>query len=82
MSFDPYNCTLKIQESFWDSNSQHWSSLVSVRIHSLTLFAFPEACDVTFESSSWPTTLQPLVLIVSPRLGLRQNGSYKPILNI
>ncbi len=43
-SFDPCNLTLKIRESFWDSNSQHGSSLGSVRVHSLTLFALPEAC--------------------------------------
>jgi hypothetical protein len=46
MGFDPCNRTLKIQESIWDSNSQHGSSLVSVRVHSLTLFALSGACDV------------------------------------
>jgi hypothetical protein len=44
--FDPCNCALKIWESFRDSNSQHGSSLGSVRVHSLTLFALPEACGV------------------------------------
>jgi hypothetical protein len=59
MGFDPCNCALKIQESFWDSNSQHRSSFGSVRIHALTLFAFPRACEVTPGSPSWPVTLQP-----------------------
>jgi hypothetical protein len=45
-SFDPCNCTLKIRKSFWDSNSQHGSSLGSVRAHSLTLFTLPWACGV------------------------------------
>ncbi len=77
MSFNPCNRTMKIQESIWDSNSQHWSSLGSVRAHSLTLFALSGACDVTFGSPSWPATLQPLALIASPRLGLRQCGGHE-----
>jgi hypothetical protein len=58
-SFDPWNCAMKIQESFWDFNSQHGSSFVSVRVHSLTLFALPGACKVIPESPSWPVTFQP-----------------------
>ncbi len=81
ISFDPYNCALKIRESIWDFNSQHWSSLNSVRVHSLTLLALPKTCDVTLRSSFWPTTLQPLTLVSSPKLGLRQfwlnNMSFK-----
>ncbi len=45
--FDPWNCAQKIWESFWDSNSQHGSSLVNVRVHALTLFALLGACGVT-----------------------------------
>jgi hypothetical protein len=71
MSFDPCNCALKIRKSIWDSNSQHGSSLGSVRVHSLTLFAILGTCDVTLRSFSWPTTLQPLALVGSPRLGLQ-----------
>jgi hypothetical protein len=70
-SFDPCNHTLKIWESFRDSNSQHGSSLGSVKVHSLTLFAFPGACEVLPESPSWPATLQPLTLVASPKLRLR-----------
>jgi hypothetical protein len=71
-SFDPYNRALKIQKSFRDSNSQHGSSLGSVRVHALTLFALPGACEVTPGSSSWPATFQPFTLVASPRSGLRQ----------
>jgi hypothetical protein len=70
-SFDFYNRALKIWESFRDSNSQHGSSLGSVRVHSLTLFAFLGACGVTPRSPSWPATLSHLALVASPRLGLR-----------
>jgi hypothetical protein len=73
MGFDPYNCALRIRESIWDPNSQHGSSLGSVRVHSLTLFALPGACEITPRSFSWPATLQPLVLVVNPRLGLQQS---------
>jgi hypothetical protein len=70
MRFDPCNCAVKIQESTWDSNSQHLNSLGSVRVHSFTLFALTRTCDVTPGSSSWLATLQPLALVTSPRLGL------------
>jgi hypothetical protein len=72
MGFDPYNHTLKVWESILDSDSQHGSSLGNVRVHSLTFFALLEACDVIPRSLSWPATLQPLALVTSPKLGLRQ----------
>jgi hypothetical protein len=72
-SLDPCNRTLKIWESFRDSNSQHGSSLGSVRVHALTLFALPGACEVTPGSSFWVATFQPLALVTSSRLGLWQN---------
>jgi hypothetical protein len=75
MSFDPYNHILNIRRSIWDSNSYNGSSLGSVRVHSLTLFALLEACDVTPGSFSWPATLQPLASVVSPKLGLRHHGT-------
>jgi hypothetical protein len=75
-SFDPCNPALKIRESFRDYNSQHGSSLGSslgsVRVHSLTLFALPGACNVTPGSTIRPATLQPLALVASPKLGLWQ----------
>jgi hypothetical protein len=52
MGFDPYNRPLKIREFFRDSNSQQGSSLGSVKVHSLTFFALPGACDVTPECPS------------------------------
>jgi hypothetical protein len=67
-SFDPWNCALKIR----DYNSQHESSLGSVRVHSLTLFALLGAYEVTPGSPSWPATLPHLALVTSPRLGLWQ----------
>jgi hypothetical protein len=54
------------------TNSQHGSSLGSVRVHSLTLFALPGACDMTPGSTYRPTTSQPPCLGREPRLGLRQ----------
>jgi hypothetical protein len=74
MGFDPYNRALKIQKSIWDSNSQHGSSFGSVKVHSLTLFAISGACDVIPRFFFWLTTLQPLVLVTSPRLRLRHVG--------
>jgi len=63
------------------TNSQRGSSLGSVRVHSLTLsrlFALPGACDVTPESTTRPTTLQPPPCLGrKPRLGLRQYESLK-----
>jgi hypothetical protein len=67
MGFDPYNCTLKIWESIWESNSHNGSSLESVKVHSLTLFALPKTCDVTPRPPSWPTTLQPPCLGREPK---------------
>jgi hypothetical protein len=71
MGFDPCTCALKIWESIWESNSQHGSSLGSVRVHSYTLFALPKAREMTHKSPYWPATLQPLTLVASPRLKLR-----------
>ncbi len=70
-SFYPCNRALKIRKSIRDSNSQHGSSLWSVRVHSLTFFALSRACEVTPGSPSWPATLPHLALVTSPRLGLR-----------
>jgi hypothetical protein len=80
MGFDPYNCTLKIWESIWESNSHNGSSLRSVKVHSLTLFTLfvvPGACDVITGPPSWPTTLQAFALVMNPRLGLRQEDNQQ-----
>jgi hypothetical protein len=71
MGFDPCNGILNIQKSIWDSNSQHGSSLGSVRVHALTLFALLGACEMTPGFPSWLTTLQPFILVASPRLRLQ-----------
>ncbi len=79
--FDPCNCALKIQESIRDSNSQHGSSLGGVRVHALTLFALPGACEVIAGFPSCFATLPHLALVMSPKLGLQHwtrscNGEY------
>jgi hypothetical protein len=76
MGFDPCNCALKIWESISDYDSYNGSSLESVSVHSLTLFAFLGACDVTPGSFSWPVTLQPLASVARPRLGLQQKSYF------
>jgi hypothetical protein len=62
MGFDLCNCALKIWESIWDSNSHDGSSLGSVRVHSLTLFSLPGACDVTPRLLLAPQAYKPLPL--------------------
>jgi hypothetical protein len=78
MGFDACTRVLNIRESIWDSNSHNGSSLGSVRVHSLRLFALPKACDVIPGSSFWPATLQLVALVVSPRLWLRQLSFGSP----
>jgi hypothetical protein len=60
MSFDPCDCFLKNRKS----NSQSGSSLGRVEVHSLTLSHTPGL-------HYWPTPLQALALVPSPRLGLQ-----------
>jgi hypothetical protein len=59
-NFDPCNRVLKIWESFRDSNSQHGSSLGSVKAHSLTLFALQGACGVFSGLPLGPQPCNPL----------------------
>ncbi len=65
LGFDPYNCSLKIQESIKTPNSQSGSSLGSVKVHSLTLSFTPGL-------PLGPQPYKPFTLVESPRLGLRQ----------
>jgi hypothetical protein len=77
MGFDPYNRSLKIQESIGTPTPKvgaHlgvWGFILS---HSPTL---PRTWDVTPGLTSWPSPLQALALVASPRLGLRQNYSLR-----
>jgi hypothetical protein len=82
MGFHPCNCALNVWESIWDFNSQNGSSLGSVRVHSLTLFALMGTCDVTFRSFSWLATLQPLTLVANPMLGLRHSPPLEEEINV
>jgi hypothetical protein len=72
MNFDPYNRPLKIWESIETQTPKMgahlgmWGFILS---HSPTLL---EAWNVTPMLHSWPTPLQALVLIASPKLGLWQ----------
>jgi hypothetical protein len=72
LSFGPWNRPLKIWKSTGTLTPNVrvplgvWRSIPS---HSLAL---SRACDMTPRLLSWPTTLQPLGLVVSPRLGLQQ----------
>jgi hypothetical protein len=68
MSFDPWNYALKIWESIWDSNSQHGSSFVSVRVHSFTLFCTPG----NMWSDSWVSLLARN--LATPCLGREPKG--------
>jgi len=70
LSFDPYNCPLKIWESPGTPTPKvefPWG----VRVHSLTPSHTPESMLCDFRLASWPATSQTLALVVSPRLGLR-----------
>jgi hypothetical protein len=62
MGFDPCNRSLKIQESTGTPTPQVEVPLGCVRVYSLTLSCTPGLL-------SWPTTLQPLALVTSPRRG-------------
>jgi hypothetical protein len=69
MGFDPCNLSLKIQESTGTSTPKMGTPL-GVWVFILTLSHTPEL-------PSWPVPLQALVLVVSPRLGLRHLNFIK-----
>jgi len=70
MGFVPCNCSLKIWESIG-------SPFGSVRVHSLTLFCTLGSMRCDPRLPSWPTTLQALALVASPKLGLRHYQNCK-----
>jgi hypothetical protein len=65
LSFDPCNCSLNIRESFCTP---------TLKVETpLGVWGFIPSHFLSFPSFfSWPTTLQALALVASPRLGLRQ----------
>ncbi len=65
MSFDPCNRPLEIRESIG-------TLILKVRVHSLTLSYTPVIMKCDSQAHSWPTPLQALALVTSPRLGLQQ----------
>jgi hypothetical protein len=71
LGFDPCNCFLNIQESTGTPTPKVgvplgvWGSIPS---HFLALL---RTCGMTPKLPSWPSTLQPLALVASPRLRLR-----------
>jgi hypothetical protein len=71
LSFGPYNCPLKIQEST-ETPTPKVELPWGVRVHSLTPSHTFESMLCDSQLPSWPTTLQTLTLVVSPRLRLRQ----------
>jgi hypothetical protein len=65
MSFDPSNYSLKIHDSY----SQSESPLVSVWAHSLTLFHTLRSVSVSPGLHFWLAPFHALALVASPRLG-------------
>jgi hypothetical protein len=71
MSFDPCNHPLKIRESIETPIPKmgvHFEVLGFISSHSPIILG---AQNMTPALHFWPTTLQALTLVVSPRLGLR-----------
>jgi len=71
LSFDPWNRSLNIWESIGSRTSMWkfpWECEGSIPSH---VIALPGACGMIPMLPFWPATLQPLALVVSPRLGLR-----------
>ncbi len=76
MSFDPYNLSLKIWKSIGTPTPKVGTQLGMcgfIPSHPPTLSG---AQNVTFKLHFWPTPLQALALVVSPRLGSRHQCFY------
>jgi hypothetical protein len=76
MSFDHCNRHLKIQESIGTPIPKMRVHL-GVWVHSLTLFCTPRSMKCDSRAQSWPTPLQTLALVTSPRLGLRHKWVFE-----
>jgi hypothetical protein len=80
MGFDPWNFSLKIWEFIGTPTPKvgaHLGVWGFIPSHSPTLMG---TWDVTPRLPFWPTTLQALALVVSPRLGLQQWHLYVELL--
>jgi len=75
LSFDPFNCFLKIWKSTRTLTPKVEAPLGVWRFIPSHFPTLPRACGVTPKLPFWPATLQALTLVVSPRLGLRQMAS-------
>jgi hypothetical protein len=67
MGFDPYNCSLKIQESIETPTPQSGNSLGSVKVHSLT-FSYTLGSVRCDSQASLLAHTQAFALVVNPRL--------------
>jgi hypothetical protein len=70
MGFDPYNCPLKIWKSIGIPTPKMGVQLGVWEFIPSHFFALPGALDVIPGLPSWPTALQTLTLVVSPKLRL------------
>jgi hypothetical protein len=72
LRFDPWNCSLK----FWESTGTQSPKMgVALGVWGFTPSHFstlPRVCDVTLGLSLGPQLCNPLALVASPKLGLRQ----------
>jgi hypothetical protein len=73
MGFDPCNCFLKIRESIKTPIPKVGAHLGVWGFIPSHYLALPGAWNVTHEFHTWLAPSQALALVVSPRLGLRQN---------
>ncbi len=82
MGFDPYSCSVNIREFIGTPTPKVGVPLGVggfVPSHSLAL---PGACGMIPRLPSWPTTLQALALVVSPKLGLRHSPLVEEEVNV
>ncbi len=71
--FWPLHSPFENSRIHWDYNSQNGSSFGSVKVHSLTFLWTPKSMRCDPGLPSWPTTLQAIALVASPRLRLQHH---------
>ncbi len=77
MGFDPCNCPLKIRESTKTPTPNMGIHLGVWGVLLLTLFCTLRNMKCDSWAKFWPTPLQALALVVSPKLGLWHKNCYK-----